>query len=179
MSNDYTWRQEIEVGGFAGVKPFLANLAEDHNCSLKVLKDDPTFWKDRLIVEFRGTLENLTTLKDEFILSMIKYNLPSTVKTETYKIKAIEEKESNYSREIIFEVNSSKSTKIKELAEAVAEELWMVSKVSEKNNGFLKGKTVQVAALGDRDKLEKFRKIFLNVISDSIEKQNKKPKLRM
>jgi hypothetical protein len=179
MNNDYTWTTHIEVGGFAGVKPFLVDLAESNNCQLRILKDDPTFWKDRLIVEFRGSTENLSDLQDEFILSMTKFNLPSYITNANYKIKKIEEKDSDYNREIVFEVNSSKRSEIKELVEAVADELLVAHKVSEKNNGFLKGKTVHISVLGDRDKLEKFKTIFLSVIADSEAKKNKKNKFKM
>jgi len=178
MSNYYTWTQEIECGGFAGLKPFLVRLSEDHDCRIKILSDRPTFWRDKLTVEFKGTKENLSELQNELILSMTMFNLPSYVKNAKYKIKAIEEKESYNSREMIFELNASKSSKIKELAEAVADEVFVAHDVSEKNNGFLKGKTVQISALGDRDKLEKFKAIFLNIIIDSANKDNKKMKIK-
>lgn len=178
MANDYTWTQQLEVIIFAEVKPFLVNLAKSNNCKCRIIKDNSTFWKDKLTIEFEGKIENLKKLREEFILAVTKFNLPSNVVTANYEIQAIEEKESGYSREILFTVNSSKSSKIKELVEAVADEVLVGYEVSEKSNGFLKGKTVHISTMGDEDKLQKFKAIFLSVIHDSLLKQQKS-KLRM
>ncbi len=176
MSNYYTWKQDIEVISFAGLKPFLVNLAESNRCGFKILKDNSTFWKDKLTVEFSGTTENLTTLKEEFILSVTKYNLPGNVTTADYNVQSIEEEESNYIRELNLKVNASKRTDIESLVEAVADELMLAHEVNEKSNGFLKGKTVNVTVLGDWDKLPKFKAIFESVIEDSKLRKQKKLK---
>jgi hypothetical protein len=179
MHNDYIWRQEIECGGFAGLKPFLVRLSEDNNCRLKILRDRSTFWKDKLTVEFQGTTENLSALQNEFLLSMTMFNLPSDVKSANYNITAITEEESSYSREKIFKVNASKSSEIEKLVEAVADEVLVCHDVSEKSNGFFKGKTVHISVLGDDDKLQKFKAIFLSVLQDAEAKKQKKYKRGM
>lgn len=177
MNNILTWKTEIECGGFAGLKPFLANLAETNNCRVKILEDKSTFWRDKFTVEFKGTKESLTNLNNEFTLSMTMFNLPTDIKNSNYNVTDIQEKESNYSREMILEVKSSKRSKVQELAEAVADELFIAHEISEENNGFLKGKTVKVNVLGDSDKLEKFKAIFINVIESSKNRNKKKLKM--
>jgi hypothetical protein len=132
MSDNYTWKLEVEALMFAGVRPFLVSLAEHNDCKLKVLKNDSTFWKDKLAVEFEGTTENLTSLREQFIFNMTKFNLPGSVKNEKYKVSSITENDSKHDRELVLNVQSSKSSKIKELAEAVADELWIAHEVEEK-----------------------------------------------
>ncbi len=173
-----TWENEVVVEKRAGVRLLFEKLAKDNYCSFDIIKDRSTFAVDQFSFKFQGSQTNLDTLISELELAVIKWNIPSEIKNHNYKISSIIEKE-HTDKSLAYEIKSSKYSKVKDLVEILSDELNVNFKISEKNNGFLKGKTVEFSTKGERDKMEKFKLIFQSILKRSEEIYNSKPKLRM
>lgn len=175
----YSWEGTLTAPRRAKARKFLAELAESHQCQIQVMNDDSTRFQDTLGVKFLGKQDNLNALRVDFDLALIAYKLPMSVRTNKYKVDSIVEHKTDVDRKVMLEIKSSKSSKVKELADAIAERLILAFNFHEESNGFLKGKTVKICALGNKDDLIKFKAIFHGIIHDSQVKKDNKSKLRM
>lgn len=178
MNNIETSENIVVVEKNAKVRKLLKKLAKENSCSFQILKDNSTDLIDEFSFVFKGKKSNIDSINSELDLAIAQYNVSLEIKNNRYQISSVIEK-SHQDKEVVWEVKTGKFTKMKELIEAISDELNIPFKVSERSNGFLKGKTVEFATIGERDKTESFKKIFQNIINKSEEINNSKNKLRM
>jgi len=173
-----TWENEVVVEKRAGVRLLFETLAKDNSCSFEIIKDRSTFMVDQFSFKFQGKQINIDTLLSELEIAIVKWHIPHEIKYHNYQISSLIEKE-HTDKSLAYEIQSPKYSKVKELVEILSDELDINFRVSEKSNGFLKGKTVNFSTNGERDKMEKFKKIFHHILQRSEEIYNPKPKMRM
>lgn len=174
--NLYTYSGQLDAHKNSNILSVLEDVAHNNACKL-IYNTSEINRKIVIAYNYTGEQKHINAVESE--LNALKFNMALqhlNYYFAKYKVNSVTQEVSDHDFKL--SVNVNKFSDFMSLAQAVALELDIPTRIYEKNNGFLKGKDVSIQAMGNSKELTKFQNLINNFIVQDVS-QNNKSKLRM
>lgn len=166
MSDFVGWETYLQAPKAMQPKHFLYDLNLRHGTNLEILDHDKSFLNETIRFKFSGERHKVEALREEYkqiVLEVIEKQHKNKFYTERCKVDEITVTYgvSNLNIDII----SSKSEKIHRMALDIKNHFGIDYTLTQKDNGFLRGKTVSIEVNGSHED----RQLFVNTMIDYID----------
>lgn len=154
-----TLKSYIEGPKFAGLMNILRKTEFSTGTELTITAHEKGWIRETIYFSFRGEESKLENVR-RIIVTVIEDYKISGFTSNNYKVKSVEVTKEHDGQYLYVNLKASKLSGVKALPERIAEELEIPIHIEEKDNGFLKGKTISIRTCGDERKLEIFKQLM-------------------
>jgi hypothetical protein len=170
MKNTWIYKGNLSAQKNSNILSVLQGIGDENCCELTFTTSEIN---DTRIIsyQYKGEQNNIDTVQTE--INELKLNIAQQHLSHyfpTYNVNRVTKEMTEH--ELKLSVNVNKFSNFMSLAQAVALELDIPTRIYEKNQGFLKGKDVSIQVMGNSKELTKFQNLINNFIVEDVSQKN-------